>query len=117
MEPWLTPQVLITLFGMIATIAIAFGTERQARKSLEDRHVELAKEARGAINHMKTLEDRNTVCEKEITKLNERVEGLRTQMTQKASTESVDSLREAIGRIEGKLDGLTTNRAKRKIDP
>lgn len=110
---WFTP----TNFGILVTLitaAIAWGSERRAREDLDKRHSTLANETR---DHLGKLSDRAARADEKVNALEK--EDARTQaqlqfMQQhvndlratKASVESVESLREALGRIDAKLDAV-----------
>lgn len=111
---WLTPGSLIMLLSAVVAFAVAWGVERQARQDLDRRHSSLAEEMRREIIDLKSsktrAEERSSQVDREVTALRERLEGLSHQFSDlrqsKASVESVDALREAVGRIDGKLDML-----------
>lgn len=111
---WLTPGSLVMLLSSVVAFAVAWGVERQARQDLERRHASLAEEMRREIIDLKSsktrAEERASATDREVTALRERLEGLSHQFSDlrqsKASVESVDALREAVGRIDGKLDML-----------
>lgn len=101
---------LLSLAGAFITV----GREKQARVDLERRHGELAKEARAALKECKDentrLAERLGHVERQQTALETRNADLRDRLEEvkreKASTESVNSLRESIGRVEGTMLGI-----------
>lgn len=106
---WL--QAIFTVLCVFVAGGVAWGVERQARKDLESRHALLATEVRSSLQESK--EDRTKLAEqlgeaqRSLSTFQERVANLTQQLEKKASAEAVDSLREALGRIDGKLDSLT----------
>jgi len=112
----------------IAGAFISVGREKQARVDLERRHGELAKEARASIKEIKEeralLTNKIGEMEKKQTALETRNEDMRDRFEEvkqtKASTESVNALRESLGRVEGmmaevarRLDMLTQELMKK----
>ena len=128
MEPameWLSPNMIVALVSMLVVFAVAWGNERQARRDLERRHSSLAEESRRDTAELRAskvrLEDRLTQVDREVVALRERLEAFNHSLTDlrqsKASSESVDALREVIGRIDGKIESLmklVTDLATRK---
>mgnify|MGYP001608789493 CR=1 FL=1 len=100
--------------GAVAGVFIGIGREKQSREDLDRRHTELAKEARNALADHKTLseklQDRLTTSEREVTEMRARNEDLRDRLEdikrEKASVESVEALREGMGRVEGILASM-----------
>ena len=118
---------LLSLAGAFITV----GREKQARVDLDRRHGELAKESRSAIKDGKDentrLMERLGHVERQQIALETRNADLRDRLEEvkreKASTESVNSLRESIGRVEGtmlgiaqRLDMLTQELMKKHTD-
>ena len=128
MEPmmeWMSPSTLVPLISSLVLFAVAWGSERQSRMDLDRRHGMLAEETRRDVVELKAsktrLEDRLTQLDREAVALRERLEGLGHAVNDvrqsKASSESVDALREVIGRIDGKIESLmklVTDLATRK---
>lgn len=89
----------------LASVLVRVGQERQSRIDLERRHDDLAKEFRShrdtdAAHAQKItdLEKANVEVETELKNLHHRMQDMKQE---KASVESVEALRESMGRIEG----------------
>jgi chromosome segregation ATPase len=89
----------------LASVLIRVGQERQSRIDLERRHDELAKEFRdakssneGHTTRLTELEKDNVETETEIKNIQHRMQDIKNE---KASVESVEALRETLGRIDG----------------
>lgn len=106
---------LVSGLGAIAGVLVSVGREKQSRVDLEARHKELAKEARESLASLKQqaekLQERLTDAERDNATLTARLEDQRARLEdvkrEKASVESVEALRESMGRVEGILGGMS----------
>jgi len=87
----------------LASVLIRVGQERQARVDLERRHDELAKEFREKAHLREKLADKVTELEKLDVARASQLENLNHRLREKASVESVEALRQSLGRIEGTI--------------
>lgn len=96
-------QFGVSLAGTVLLVGIAWGTEISKRASLEKQlaaaKAEIESIKNDRLHSIQTIADLKAKAEHHALTISELKQG-------KASIELVDGLREAIGRIDGKLDAL-----------
>ncbi len=116
----LDPQLLLTVIsiviglGTIAAVFVSLGREKQSRVDLERRHDDLGKESREGMaileRKVSTQGESIRILELASAELKSKNEDFRTRLEEikreKASVESVDALREGMGRVEGLLASM-----------
>jgi len=85
----------------LASVLIRVGQERQSRIDLERRHDELAKEYREGKHQREKTTDKLVDLEKADVAREAELRNILHRLQEKASVESVEALRESMGRIEG----------------
>lgn len=95
---WLV-STAVAVVSAVSAILVSWGIMTQRVKDLERRHDELAKEARENITKTSTMDTRLAVADSKLVHVEE-------QLTDKASADAVKSVKEAIARLEDKLDLL-----------
>ena len=87
----------------VSSILIKLGQEKQSRADLERRHTDLSKEFDKSQNQEEKLADRIIELEKSDVARKAELENINHRLQEKASIESVEALRESMGRIEGTI--------------
>lgn len=87
----------------VSSILIKLGQEKQSRADLERRHTDLSKEFDKSQNQEEKLADRIIELEKADVARKAELGNINHRLQEKASIESVEALRESMGRIEGTI--------------
>lgn len=107
MDTSIVLSIVSILVGLVAlaSVLVRVGQERQSRIDLERRHDDLAKECRSSKPTIDDLQNKIGELEKSHVELETEQRNLQYRLNdmknEKASVESVEALRETLGRIDG----------------